>query len=146
MTDRSSPGRGAGRGASEIRVALVAALLMLALPLAAKLGAPLGAPLSRNLAERGHLVILAAFLVMTGNSIPKRLAPLACRGADAAGLQAFQRFAGWVWVITGIVWGAVCALFPAAWSTTATFVIMPTAILMIAARWLALRTPQPPTH
>ncbi len=128
------------RRPSEMRVALVSAGLMLAIPLAAKLATRFGWVNAGDLAERSLMVILAGLIVFTGNTIPKRLVPPECLHADAAGAQAFLRFAGWTWVLTGIAFGLACLLLPRAASTTATLVVVPLGMALIAYRWIRMVT------
>jgi Sec-independent protein secretion pathway component TatC len=123
-----------------MRVALVSAGLMLAVPLGARLAARFGWVDHADLAGRAHLAILAAFIVLTGNTIPKRLFPLACRNTDAVRMQSFLRFSGWVWVLAGLAFGLASLLLTPQASTTATLIIMPLAIALIAYRWIDLRT------
>ena len=48
------------------------------------------------------MVILGAFIVATGNALPKTLTPLSVLRCDPAPAraQALHRFAGWAWVLT----------------------------------------------
>ena len=126
------------RGPSELRVALVCAALMLAISYGARLAARYAGLSTGEFADRSLMAILAAFIVLTGNSIPKRLASLACANGEAARVQAFLRFAGWTWVLTGLAFGLACLLLPRSASTTATFVIVPTGMALELIAWLRL--------
>ncbi len=123
---------------SELRVALVSAGLMIAIPLMAKLAARFGWATTGDFAERALLAILAGFIVLTGNTIPKRLAAPACLDADAASVQRFMRFAGWTWVLAGLAFGLSGILLPREAATTVTFIVMPLAITLIAVGWIRL--------
>ena len=128
-----------GRRNSEIRAALVAAALMLGVPYAAKIAGRNGWADTGDFAERSLMVILAGFIVFTGNSIPKRLIPRECFAADPAGVRWFMRLAGWTWVLAGLELGLACAFLPRWMATTATFVLMPAAIAIIAVAWMRLK-------
>lgn len=126
------------RWTSDLRVGLVFAGLMLVIPLGAKLAARYGWVDASDLTQRALMVILAAFIVVTGNTIPKRLASLACRNLEPARVQAFYRLGGWVWVVTGLAFGVAWILLPSGAASSATLVIVPVGITVVAYRWLRL--------
>ena len=125
-------------GLGELRLGLVFAGLMLAIPLGAKLAARYGRADTADFSQRALMAILAAFIVLTGNTIPKRLTSLTCTGADRARVQAFHRLAGWAWVLTGLALGFAWILLPRQAAGTVTLVVVPFAIALIAYRWLRL--------
>jgi hypothetical protein len=96
----------ARRGGSDVRLALVLAALMLAIPLSERVLARFGWTHPADFSERSLMLLLAAYLVLTGNSIPKRLVPRACRDANEPRVLGFLRFAGWTWVLAGLAFGA----------------------------------------
>lgn len=130
---------------SGLRVGIVTAALMIAIPLAAKLAARFGWANTGDFAERSLMVIIAGFIVFTGNTIPKRILAPACVGADEASAQAYLRLAGWTWVLAGLAFGLAGALLPRQAATTATFIIMPGAIALVSLAWLRLRGSRRPT-
>ena len=123
---------------SEIRVGLVCAGLLLAIPFGAKLAARYGWAIAPDFSERALMVILAAFIVRTGNAIPKLITARTCPDVDPARLLAFHRFAGWTWVLTGFAFGLASLLLPGPAARTATLVLGPTGIALIAYRWIGL--------
>jgi hypothetical protein len=129
---------------AEIRVGLICAALMLAIPLGAKLAARSGHWDAGEFQQRTLMAIAGIFIVLSGNTIPKRITSVACRGADEAQTLAFYRFAGWTWVLAGLALGLVWVLAPLAAADTATLLILPTAIALIAVRWLGLRSSRRP--
>jgi hypothetical protein len=133
-----------GHWTAELRVGLGFAGLMLVIPLGAKLAARYGWVDTTDFTERALMVSLAAFIVVTGNSIPKRLASLACLGAEPGRVQAFYRFAGWVWVLTGLALGVAWMLLSSRAAGTATLVFVPAGIALIAFQWLRLNTARRP--
>jgi hypothetical protein len=123
---------------AELRASLIFAGLMLAIPLGAKLAARYGWMDTANFTQRSLMAILAAYIVFTGNTIPKRITSLTCQNADPARVQAFHRLAGWVWVLTGLAFGFAWILLPRETAGTATLVIVPLGIALIAYRWFGL--------
>ena len=129
---------------ADLRVGLVFAGLMLLIPLGARLAARYGWTDTAGLRDKALMVSLAAFIVVTGNSIPKRIASLACQGAEPGRVQAFYRFAGWVWVLTGLAFGIAWMLLPSGAAGSATLVILPLGIALVAYRWLRLNAARRP--
>jgi hypothetical protein len=131
MMGSSRPRRSGG----QVRFALVLAILMLAIRPVLHFAHRFGVPDSNELAIRAVLVLTAIFIVATGNSMPKRLVPPACLRTEPGRAQAFMRFAGWTWVLTGILFGIAVAVLPSAAGTTATLIIVPAGMASIAIRW-----------
>jgi hypothetical protein len=123
---------------ADVRTGLILAGIMLAIPFVARWAARLGWGDAGDLSQRALMTAIAAYLVLSGNSIPKRLASLACGNAGPAEVQAFARFAGWTWVLTGIAFGLSWVLLPGRWTSTATLVILPIGIALVALRWLGV--------
>lgn len=120
--------------ADSIRSGIVFAGLMIVCSLGAKLAAALGAVGdSGDLSRRATMAILGAFLVFTGNAIPKTLTPLAALQCDAARVQAFQRMAGWTWVLAGLALAVAWLALPLRLAETTSLVLLPGAMLIIGA-------------
>ncbi len=131
MTASNVPAPAGGRVRDDLRVAITIAALLLAIPLSVKLATRAGWMRSGDFSDRSLMILLAAFIVLTGNSIPKRIPLRVTRRANA---QAFYRFAGWTWVLAGLVFGLAWVLLPVPMATAATFVLMPLAIVLVAVR------------
>jgi hypothetical protein len=123
-----------------IRSGVVFAGLMLAIALSLKLGMALGAISDADLARRATMVILGAFFAFTGNGMPKTLTPLAALQCDPARVQAFQRFAGWTWVLTGLAFAIVWLLLPLGLAKPVSVVLLMSGMLAIAVQLTWLRT------
>lgn len=121
------------------RTSLIFAALMIVVPLTTATMTRLGWLDAHDLGARLVMAITGAFLIVTGNTIPKRLAPLARLGSDPARQQSFRRFAGWAWVLTGLALGISWLALPIAAAITSTFVIIPLGIGLIAFRCAAER-------
>jgi len=50
---------------------------------------------------RATMAVMGAFLMATGNAIPKTLMPLSASSCDPAALQRLQRQAGWMFALAG---------------------------------------------
>ena len=92
--------------------AIVFAGLMMIFPLCGKLAVTFGLWESEEFARRGTQVLLGLFLALTGNAMPKTLTPLAAMRCDPAKVQAFQRFAGWTFVMTGLSFALIWLMLP----------------------------------
>lgn len=123
---------------ADLRVGLVFAGLMLVIPLGARLAARYGWVDPADITQHALMVSLAAFIVVTGNTIPKRLASLACLNVEPARVQAFYRLAGWIWVLTGLAIGVAWILLPSRAAGSATLVIVPVGITLVGYRWIRL--------
>jgi hypothetical protein len=118
---------------------------MVLVSLSVKLAAGLGAAGDVNLSRRATMAILGAFLVFTGNSLPKTLTPLSALQCDAGRAQAFQRFAGWTWVLTGLALAVVWLVLPVKVAEPMTFFVVPGGMLIIVAQVVRLRWTRPKT-
>ena len=101
------PLMGDATAARRIPSAVVFAALIMGIPLALTLARSYGIVEDIDAARRSTGVLTGAFLVMLGNVMPKNLPPLSSMQCDGARQQAFQRLAGWTWVLCGL--GSVIA-------------------------------------
>jgi uncharacterized membrane protein len=62
--------------------------------------------------QRVTMAIIGAMLAFLGNAIPKTLTPMAATRCDPAKMQSLQRFAGYAWVITGLIFSLVWLFLP----------------------------------
>jgi len=134
-----------GRQAAGLRLGVVFAMLMLLIPLVTRIAARAGWGLAPTFPQRALMVLIGAYLVLTGNSIPKRLAARACRDASEAQAQAFRRFSGWTWVLTGLALGLAWIFLPLAAADTTTAIAVPSAMALVVIRWLSLGIARPPS-
>jgi hypothetical protein len=139
---RSKNGAASRRAADSITSGIVFAGLMLASSLGLKLATALGAMTQPDLSQRVLMVILGAFFTATGNALPKTLTPLAGK-CDGARTQAFQRFAGWTWVLTGVTFAMAWLLLPVHLAQPVSLVLLLGGMLIIVAQIVRLRRPRP---
>lgn len=120
-----------------IRSGVVYAGLILAVSLAAKL-ATTHAATNSDLGLRFVMAITGAFLISTGNALPKTLTPFSLERCDPVRVQAFRRLAGWTWVLAGLALAVGWLTLPMARAERMTFVLIPVAIAVIAALFIRL--------
>jgi hypothetical protein len=106
------PTRDTGQAAGAITNAVLFGALILACPLLVKTA---GVALQLDHAEwsrRATMALSGGFLAALGNAFPKTLTPLAALHCNPGTVQAFQRFAGWTWVLTGLSFALVWMVLP----------------------------------
>ena len=128
--------------ASSIKRGLVFAGLILACSLLAKFATALGVIADADVSRRVTMAILGIFFVFTGNALPKMLTPLADLKCDPARVQAFQRFAGWTWVLTGFPFAFVWLVLPLDVAKPLSMLILFSGMLLVALRVVQLRRPR----
>jgi hypothetical protein len=140
---RRFSGRDAARRSATgaITNAVVLGGLIMVISLVAKLAASLGAVAGdSDLGRRMAMVITGIVLVFMGNAMPKTLTPLSALRCDGARAQAFQRLAGWTWVLTGVAYAAAWMVLPIDVAKPVSVVIVLCAMLvnvtwLIRLRW-----------
>jgi hypothetical protein len=136
--ERSKSGAAPRRAADGVMIGIVFAGLMLASSLALKLATALGTTDHSDLAQRMLMVILGAFFTVTGNALPKTLTPLAAK-CDGARVQAFQRLAGWTWVLTGLTFATAWLVLPVHLAQPLSLVALLGGMLIIGTQIVRLR-------
>ena len=127
------------RAADSIRHAIVFAALMMAVPLSVGLAVRLGVIQDADISKRMTMVLMGAFFAFTGNAMPKTLTPLSQLQCDAAKVQAFQRLAGWTWVLTGLGYAIVWLVVPLDLANPVSMVLLMSGMLVVALQLLRLR-------
>lgn len=122
-----------------LRSAVAFAGSTLVVTLSLKLAFALGILDDGELSRRAAMIILGGFLVSMGNSMPKRLTPLAALQCSPAKVQAFQRFTGWTWVITGLAFTIAWLALPIDLATTVSMVVLVSGMLVTVTRVVQLR-------
>lgn len=127
--------------ADAIASAVIFAALTVVLALGGSLATTLG---DLDFGRRATMVVFGAFLAFTGNAMPKQLQPLSALACDPARVQAFQRFSGWTWTLTGLAMATLWIALPVETASPLTVVLLFSAMLMIARRLLNLRDASTP--
>jgi uncharacterized membrane protein len=139
---RSSGDAASARRFASVNGAVVFGGLMMIIPLAVTLAHAYGAVDDPDGGRRMNMVILGAYLVVSGNALPRQVAPLSSMQCDGSRVQAFQRFAGWTWVLCGLGFLTAWLTLPidAAEPVSTGLVVAATIITIVRA--LRLRRPQ----
>jgi len=126
---------GARRSAgAAIRGSVGIAAVIMCLSLAAKLVEALGLATDPDWSRRASLTGMGVFLMFMGNSMPKTLTPLAKMRCNPASVQAFQRFAGWTWVLTGLGFSIAWLVLPLSVAKPVSMALLFTGMFLILAR------------
>jgi len=112
--------------------------LMLTMTLTAALAKSTGLLADVSAGRRISMALLGVFFVVTGNALPKRLTPLATMVCNPSRVQAFQRFSGWTWVLTGVAYSLAWLLLPMHYAGPAAMLAVTSGMLMIASRLVML--------
>ena len=139
---RSTEDATALRSLDRIPTAVVFAALMMGIPLALTLARSYGVVDDIDLGRRSTGVLIGAFLVMLGNVMPKHLPPLSSMRCDGARQQAFQRLAGWTWVLCGFASAIGWLALSIDSAEIATTVLVVTAMAVTIGQLLRLRRPR----
>lgn len=127
------------RAGDAIRHGIVFAGLMMAIPLSLKLATTLGAIDDADLSRRMTMVMMGAFVAFTGNALPKTLTPLSALQCDPARVQAFQRLAGWTWVLSGLAFAIVWLVLPLDLAHPVSVVLLMSGMLVVVTQLIRLR-------
>jgi hypothetical protein len=96
-----------GLDAGWLWLAIGFAGLMLSVGLGGKLALAFGVIDNQDLSQRLTSALVGVFLAAIGNATPKMLTPMSAMACDGARTQAFQRFSGWTWFMTGLTYAMV---------------------------------------
>jgi hypothetical protein len=140
MTIPAGPHPDPARNRNELRAGIGFAGSMLAIALLSRFAVSFGWTFAADLAYRASMALPGAFFVLTGNAVPKTLTPLAVMKRNPARVQAFRRFAGWVWVLTGVAYSLAWLSLPTRLAVNATLLVVPAGMLLVALGWLRLRS------
>lgn len=138
----SSGDAAAVRTLASLTGAIVVGGLLMIIPLAVTLAHAYGVVDDPDSGRRMTMIILGAYLVVTGNAIPKHLATASSTLCDGARMQAFQRFAGWTWVLCGLGFAIAWLALPIDAAQSVSMILMATAMIVTVVRLLRLRRSQ----
>ena len=68
-----------------------------------------------------------------GNGLPKMLTPLSVLQCDGARAQAFQRFAGWTWVLSGLAFATAWMVLPIGLAKPVSLVVLVSGMVIVVA-------------
>ena len=140
-----SPGDAAWvRGVASVAGAVVFGALMMIIPLALSLAHAYGLVDDPDSGmRRTTMIMIGAYLAVTGNAMPRMLPPTSSMPCGGARVQAFQRHAGWTWVLCGLGMAMAGLALPIDSQTPISMALVATAMIVTIVQLLRLRKPQP---
>jgi hypothetical protein len=132
------------RGVASVAGAVVFGSLMMIIPLALTLAHAYGLVDDPDSGmRRTSMIMVGAFLAVTGNAMPRMLPPTSSMPCGGARVQAFQRQAGWTWVLCGLGFAMAGLALPIDAQTPISFALVATAMIVTIVQLLRLRKPRP---
>ena len=143
-SSRSSGDAALARSADSVAGAVVFGALMMIIPLAQTLAHAYGVVDNPGSGMRRTIMIMiGAYLAVTGNAMPKMLPPTSSMRCGGARVQAFQRLAGWTWVLCGLGLAIAGLALPIDAAGPISMALVATAMIVTIVQLLRLRNPQP---
>ena len=91
--------------------------------------------------RRTIMIMVGAYLAVTGNAMPRMLPPTSSLPFGGARVQAFQRHAGWTWVLCGLGFAVAGLALPLDAQTPIALALVATAIILTIVQLLRLVRP-----
>jgi hypothetical protein len=127
---------------TDIRRGLSYAGLIIVVAGAAKIAAAYGL-VGSDWPGRATMAVMGAFLMATGNAIPKTLIPLAACSCDPATLQQLQRRAGWTFALAGAALTIAWLVLPKSLANLLTLLLAPVSALFLVQTFRVYRVDRP---
>ena len=89
------------------------------------------------------MVVMGAFLMATGNAIPKTLTPISVYSIDPARLQRLQRRAGWTFALAGAALAIGWLALPEPLANLLTLLLAPVTALFLVQLFRVCRADGP---
>ena len=141
---RSSGDAALARSADSVAGAVVFGALMMIIPLALTLAHAYGLVDDPDSGmQRTTMIMVGAYLAVTGNAMPRMLPPTSSMPCGGARVQAFQRQAGWTWVLCGLGMAMAGLALPIDAQTPISLALVATTMIVTIVQLLRLRKPQP---
>ena len=132
------------RGVASVDGAVVLGALMMIIPLALTLAHAYGLVDDPDTGmRRTTMIMIGAYLAVTGNAMPRMLPPTSSMACGGARVQAFQRHAGWTWVLCGLGLAMAGLALPIDALAPISLALVATAMIVTIVQLLRLRKPQP---
>ena len=143
-SSRSSGDATLARSAASVASAVVFGALMMIIPLALTLAHAYGLVDDPDSGmRRTTMIMLGAYLAVTGNAMPRMLPPTSSMPCGGARVQAFQRHAGWTWVLCGLGYAMAWLALPIDAAGPVSMALVATAMIVTIVQLLRLRKPRP---
>ena len=132
------------RGVASVDGAVVFGALMMIIPLALTLAHAYGLVDDPDSGmRRTTMIMIGAYLAVTGNAMPRMLPPTSSMPCGGARVQAFQRLAGWTWALCGLGFVMAWVALPIEAATRISVALVAAAMIVTIVQLLRLRKPQP---
>ena len=140
-----SPGDAASvLSVESVAVAVVFGALMMIIPLALTLAHAYGLVDDPDSGmRRTNMIMVGAYLAVIGNAMPRMLPPTSSMPCGGARVQAFQRHAGWTWVLGGLGYAMAWLALPIDAAAPISIALVATAMIVTIVQLLRLRKPRP---
>ena len=116
--------------------------LMMIIPLALTLAHAYGVVEDPDSGRRTTMIILGAYLAVTGNGLPRMLPPMSSMHCDGARVQAFQRLAGWTWALCGVGFATAWLALPIDAAEPVSTALVVAAMIVTIVQLVRLRRPR----
>ncbi|AMY07689.1 putative integral membrane protein [Luteitalea pratensis] len=141
-SSRSSGDAASARSVASVTGAVAFGALMMIIPLALTLAHAYGVVDDPDGGRRTTMIILGAYLAVTGNAIPRKLPPTSSMQCDGARVQAFQRLAGWTWALCGLGFATAWLALPIDAAEPVSMALVVAAMFVTIVQLLRLRKPR----
>ena len=132
------------RSVASVAGAVVFGALMMIIPLALTLAHAYGLVDDPDSGmRRTTMIMIGAYLAVTGNAMPRMLPPISSMQCDGARVQAFQRLAGWTWVLCGLGFVTAWLALPIDAAEPVSTALVVAAMIVTIVQLLRLRKPRP---
>jgi hypothetical protein len=143
-SSRSSGDATLARSAASVASAVVFGALMMIIPLALTFAHAYGlVDDPDNWMRRTTMIMIGAYLAVTGNAMPRMLPPMSSMQCDGARVQAFQRLAGWTWVLCGLGFATAWLALPIDAAEPVSMALCVAAMIVTIVQLLRLRADVP---
>ena len=136
---RSSRDAAAIRDSAWVTGAVVSGALMMIIPLGVTLAHAYGVVEDPDGGRAASMIILGLSLAVAGNAIPRMLPPMSSMQCDGARVQAFQRLAGWIWVLCGLGFATAWLALPVDAAEPVSTALVVAAMIVTIVQLLRLR-------
>jgi hypothetical protein len=131
-------------GVESVAGAVVFGALMMIIPLALTLAHAYGLVDDPDSGmRRTNMIMVGAYLAVIGNAMPRMLPPTSSMPCGGARVQAFQRHAGWTWVLCGLGYAMAWLALPIDAAGPISMALVATAMIVTIVQLLRLRKPRP---
>jgi len=139
---RSSGDAASVRSVASVTGGVVFGGLILIIPLAVTLAHAYGVVDDPDSGRRLTMIILGAYLAVTGNGLPRMLPSMSSMQCDGARVQAFQRLAGWTWALCGLGFATAWLALPIDAAEPVSTALVVAAMIVTIVQLLRLRKPR----